>query len=64
MKEVRITLTEQDAILFRQFRQFQTDFQILLANGFFTFKGGQCICHKDKDGQIRKIEINKITFTS
>jgi hypothetical protein len=59
---IKIELTNEDADLFKDFRKYQDDFTVMLSNGVFNFKNGSCIIHRDNDGKIRKIEINKISF--
>lgn len=59
---VAITLTEEEAELFKTFREFQNDFSILLNNSVFSFKNGSIVIHRDDQGRIRKIEMHKIYF--
>lgn len=60
--DTTIFLTPQDVELFKEFRQHQTEFMILKSHGIFDFKGGVISVHKDADGRVRKIEVNKITL--
>ena len=59
---VTIELTEKDATSFKQFRQYQDDIESLIKSGFFNFKGGQAIVHRDSNGKIQKVEINRVAF--
>ena len=61
---IQIELTDQDAELFKKFREFQNDFIILQESKFFIFKNGQAICHRDKEGKLRIVEIKEIKFKS
>lgn len=62
MEEYKITLTEYEIELFKKFREYQSDIQILEEQGFFKFKNGKFIIHKNNDGNIMKIENNSISF--
>ena len=59
---INIQLSNKEAELFKKFRQHQDDIEVLIEYGVFDFKGGQAIIHRDKDGQVRRIEIKKITY--
>lgn len=59
---VTIILTQDDAELFKLFREFQDDFKLLLDNSVFSFKNGSVVMHRDSEGQLRKIEMHKIYF--
>ena len=59
---VVIELTDKEIEQFKQFRQYQDDFEALIKSGFFDFKGGNAIIHRDKNGKIQKIEINRIAY--
>jgi hypothetical protein len=61
-KEVTVILTESEAELFKRFREFQDDFNVLLNNSVFAFKNGSIVIHRDDKGVIRKIEMHKIYF--
>jgi hypothetical protein len=59
---VAITLSEKEAELFKEFREFQDDFKILLSNSVFSFKNGSIVIHRDDLGKIRKIEMHKVYY--
>ena len=62
MEKVTIELTKQEAELFKLFREFQSEFELLVRNDVFSMKNGSIEIHKDDLGKIRKILINKIAF--
>lgn len=62
MNEITIFLTPLDAELFKSFREHQTDFMVLKANGIFDLKNGSITIHKDDKGLVRKIEVNQVLF--
>lgn len=53
---ISIELDEQDAELFKQYRQHQDKFKVLLQAGFFDLRGASGTVHFDGDGRIRKVE--------
>ena len=57
-----LELTSKDAESCKSFRQYQDDITALEKSGFFNFKGGKAIVHRDKNGKIQKIEINRIAY--
>ena len=59
---ISVELTNEDAELFKRFREFQDDFIALLQSSFFTFKNGQAIIHRDQEGKLRIIEIKEIKW--
>ena len=59
-----LELNNKDAELFKAFRKYQDDFDIMFENGVFDFSGGQAIIHRDDKSQIRKIEIKRIAYKS
>lgn len=59
---VKIELTNQEAEFFKQFRQYQDDFSILIKAGFFSFKDGQAIVSRDHQGVLKNVEIKQSTF--
>ena len=52
---VTIQLTDEEAELFKQFRQYQFLFQLLLKAGIFTPYNGSKVIHKN-GATIREIE--------
>ena len=41
---------------------YQADIQRLFDNEVFSLKNGSAIIHKDWEGRIRKIDINKVAW--
>ena len=62
METYKIELTEYEIELFKKFREYQTDLQILEENNFFKFKNGSMVVHKNSEGRIMKIENNFIAY--
>lgn len=50
-----LELTDQDAQLFRAFRENQTNIQIMLAAGVFEMRHGSVEIHFDMEGRIGAI---------
>jgi len=61
-QQTAIYLTNEEAELFKCFRQFQDEFLILKTNGVFNLRNGRVIIHKDSDGKCRKIEVENVTY--
>lgn len=59
---VTIELSQQDAELFRKFRQYQDDFEMMLRHDVFDFKRGNAVIHRDDKGKLRMIEINQVSY--
>ncbi len=59
---VIIELTTKDAERFKLFREYQEDIDTLVKSGFFNFKGGKALVHRDRKGKIQKVEITRISF--
>lgn len=55
---ITIDLTEDDALLFRAFRQHQDNFSTLLARGVFNVRGGKAIINFDPEGVISEIKFD------
>lgn len=62
MQTYKVELTEYEIELFKKFKEWQTDIEILNDNDFFKFKNGSMVIHKNNDGNIMKIEKNFISF--
>lgn len=63
-KIVKIELTEEEAELFKIFVKHFADFEKLLKAGFCDFKNGKMIIHRDFNGKLRKIEIERVIVAS
>lgn len=59
-----IELTEYEIELFKKFREWQDDLELLNDSHFFIFKNGSMEIHRDDKGKIRKIEEHLIPFKS
>lgn len=57
-----VFLSQEEAEMFLSFREHQSEFMILKANGIFSTKNGSITCHFDDKGIVRKIETNFILF--
>lgn len=57
-----VYLSDEEISLLKKFRQYQNDFEIILSSGFFDFKNGVASCHRDFNGKLRRVEIEKIAF--
>lgn len=54
-----VNLSDKDAELFKQFRQYQNDFKLLLENGIFAPLVGSKTIHKNSS-EIKMIETHII----
>ncbi len=59
---ITLTLSEDDAILFRAFREHQDNFTILLASGLFNVRSGKAVISTNVEGQIDAVDVNVPTF--
>lgn len=64
MDEVTLILTTPEAIMFRDFQQFHSTFELLCSKGIFDIKNGSATIHFDHNGQIQKIERKDNLFDS
>ncbi len=62
MQTYKVELTEYEIELFKKFKEWQTDLELLNDNDFFKFKNGSITVHKNNEGKIMKIEKNFISF--
>lgn len=58
----QVELTDEDAELFKSFREHQEHYKIMLDAGIFAFKGGSVVIHYNPTGLIMKIERNAIPY--
>ena len=56
-----IELSEEDAILFRKFREHQDVFQTFVRLGVFNIRTGNTTIHFDNEGKVSLIDVH--TFT-
>jgi len=61
-EEIKIILTKSDAELFKSFRQYQDDFQVILTAGAFNFKNGKAMLFRDAQGILRGVVIEQATY--
>jgi len=62
LKKYKIELTEYEIELFKKFKEYQYDIEILEEHNFFNYNNGSVTIHKDNSGNIMKIENNTISF--
>ena len=60
-KTMTIELTNEDAELFKLFRQYQDQFKILIEEGVMKFSNGRATIHKDALGEIALVEITSVS---
>ncbi len=46
----------------KDWKQYQDEMMQLLEAGFFRFKNGSAVCHRDCNGTLKKIEINEVKY--
>ena len=61
---IKIEIASNDILAFRQVKAYWPDIQILVASGVFDFRGGKAIIHRDKDGKLRKVDLELTKFIS
>lgn len=59
---IKIELTPTECEIFRQFRQYQDTFQIMLNHGVFSVQKGTVTINFDKNGNLGSIDINRMTY--
>lgn len=52
-----IELSDQEAELFKQFRQYQDEFKTLISHGVFAVKKGQAILSFSAEGTLTNIDF-------
>ena len=57
---IKIELTEDDALLFKAFREHQENFSILYASGVFNIRSGEAILYFNIDGVLDGIEAGRL----
>lgn len=62
LPSVTVSLTPQDAELFKLFRQHQDNFQLLLVAGVFDIIAGTVILNFDEHNILRKIEVSSTKY--
>ena len=61
MDQQTVILTNEEAELFKQFRQYQDVFQALLDGGLLNFKNGTITFHYNNEGQIMRFDRQQVT---
>ena len=59
---IKIELTESDAKLFLKFREFQSDFQVMVESGVFNVRNGVAILNYNAEGHLTQIDFNVIRY--
>jgi hypothetical protein len=59
---INISLTIEDAELFREYRQHQDTFQALYNAGVFTTKNGSATIDFDSQGVLQQIRLNTCVY--
>ncbi len=59
---IKIELTNEDASLFKLFREYQDRFKVLLDNKVFEIKNGKAVLNFDSEGKLRQVNINRICY--
>jgi hypothetical protein len=59
---IKIELTEDDALLFRAFKEHQENFSILLARGVFDVRSGKALLNLDEQGVVSDIKLEITSF--
>lgn len=57
-----ISLTDEEAISFKRWRQYQDTFGILSNAGVFNLSNGSAELHFDSEGKIAAINIHQVAF--
>ena len=60
--QIKIELTESDAKLFLKFREFQSDFQVMVESGVFNVRNGVAILNYNAEGHLTQIDFNVIRY--
>jgi len=63
MPKTKIELTSREVQLFKKFRQYQNDFEVLLDAGFFNFKNGCAKSDRDSAGILKNVRIETLAFS-
>ena len=61
MDQQTVILTNEEAELFKQFRQYQDVFQALLDGGLLNFENGTITFHYNNEGQIMRFDRQQVT---
>ena len=59
---INIQLTNEDAELFRKFREHQDTFSVLIDSGVFDTRNGEAILNLDNMSNLTQIKTNVITY--
>jgi len=59
---ISITLTNEEAVAFKLFRQHQDMFCTLLESGMHQLSNGTATISFDSDGTLRKIRLEQVVY--
>ena len=59
---IKVDLTEDDALLFRAFRENQENFSILYASGVFNIRSGKATLHFNLEGVLDSVDADVPTY--
>lgn len=62
MEIIKIEMTNEDALLFRAFRQHQDAFMVLYAAGVFNIRDGEAHLRFDHQGSLSEIQFNVVGY--
>ena len=55
---ITISLTDEDAVLFRAFKEHQENFSVLYASGLFNIRSGKAALHFNLEGVLDSVDID------
>lgn len=59
---ITIELTEEEAMLFRAFREYQSQFTDIYDSGVFNVRSGKAVLHFNVDGVLDSVDIDVPLF--
>jgi hypothetical protein len=62
MEMIKVDLTEDDALLFRAFKEHQDNFSVLLASGAFNVRSGRATLHFNNEGVLDSVDVEVPTY--
>ena len=61
-EQYNVSLQDDEAELFKQFRQFQDVFSVIVKSGVFNIAGGKATLEFDFEGRLREIKVRNTTY--
>lgn len=55
---IKLEITEEDALLFKLFREYQDEFRLLVEHNIFEIKNGSAEIHFDSRGNMASINAH------